>query len=350
MQIANEMSESSGVERWLLAQDWPALERHFAAHAPATAADYHARSLLRLAQPAERIDWRAVVDDMREAVARRPLDAALRANLTQALLDGHRPLEALQQARQLLAIAPEAPAADEKLLAAATGAQRWDEALDALQRAQRRLGGQPPPPSIARFADELASRWWQPVEAGGIVLRKPDDADAGFVEACFADRAFMRRYHRFQPAGAAAAKRFVAASKLSPRRSHRIDWIVEGRDHAGLGLAGLVEIDWANARAELLVGLPGRPLPTAALKATVALLAFAFHRLRLAKLVSHVYADNPDAQANTLHLGFAPEGLLKRHVADGDARVDLHANGMLREDYLANPMLASLTRRWTTFA
>ena len=82
------------------------------------------------------------------------------------------------------------------------------------------------------------------------------------------------------------------------------------------------------------------------LKVSVAVLEFAFKRLHLAKMMSYVYSDNPEAQANTLHLGFEQEGLLRSHIAGQSGRLDLFVNGMTNTSFAGNALLNKLALRW----
>ena len=113
------------------------------------------------------------------------------------------------------------------------------------------------------------------------------------------------------------------------------------------GFAAIVDIDLGHRRGELLVGIPGAgTAPALALKASVAAMAFAFENLQLDRLVSHVYGDNPAAQANTLHLGFQPEGRLREQLRFGNQAIDLMVNGLLAREHAQHPQLKRLRERW----
>lgn len=333
--------------QWLLAQNWDGLARHFSGHQPACADEYNARALMNLHQGKGTIDWPSVISDMRQACALKPGDLLLAVNLTQALLDSKRAQEAYETARRTSELHPDAYPAMEKLAASAVATQRWAEAYDVILHAQEMLGQkQNLPEQAARLLAELSSRWWEPIVKGGMVLRCPEPSDAGFLSSTFGNEEFMLHYHRFQGAGDEAVKDFISRAKLAPRQSRRIDWIILDRSGNRVGLAAIVDIDWGNERGELLVGLPGKRTQTVALKASVAILEFAFERLRLAKMMSYVYGDNPEAQANTLHLGFGQEGLLRSHIASQSGRIDLFVNGMTSAGFAGNALLNKLARRW----
>jgi diamine N-acetyltransferase len=201
-------------------------------------------------------------------------------------------------------------------------------------RAALVASGAPVPLAFEQAMEDLESRWWEPVKAGGVQMRRVQQADEAFLARLFADREFMRQYSLFQDSSPQGVRAFVQSAQLPPRIGGRLDWIIESRDGSPLGIAGLSRIDFANRRAEVMFGYPGEG--DAARKFTIASagIRFAFERLRLHKLVSHVYSTNPVAQKFTLGLGFRQEGLLREHVrlGPGAGWIDLYVNGLLRED------------------
>jgi len=112
-------------------------------------------------------------------------------------------------------------------------------------------------------------------------------------------------------------------------------------------LAELVDINLQNSRAELIVGFPDTQTFGISLEATLLAIEFAFSKIGIRKLVSYVYGDNPNAQRNTLHLGFQAEGLLRDHVLDAASGecLDLHINGCLASDFFRNEIMLKLARR-----
>jgi len=344
------MNASAQVTQWLLTRDWGELTRHFSSHPPIRADEYHARALMKLHQVARPvdIDWAFVISDLRQACSLNPSNALMAVNLTQALLDSRQPQEAYETAKQTFKLHPNAYPVMEKLALAADATHRWAEALATLKQAKQTLAeNQLLPPSLERLLVELSSRWWEPIVKDGVVLRHPDNSDADFLTSTFNDVDFMQRYHRFQEAGTVVVKKLIVQAHQPLRQTRRIDWIVLDRIGNRVGLAAIVDIDWRNERGELLIGLPGQRNPMISLKASVAVLEFAFKQLRLAKMVSYVYGDNPEAQTNTLHLGFKQEGLLRSHIASPSGRLDLLVNGMTRNDFADNALLNKLVRRWS---
>jgi len=328
----------------LAARDWLALKDRFLSTPPATAEEFQARALMAINTQAPPFDWRPIIGDLRRACDLQPADPLLHANLAQALLDAGLPADARRAAQSACDLDARTLAGLEKLASACVALGDWEPALDALRRAQA-IAGRELPPAAARLRHLLESRWWQPLKVDGMTLRTPAAQDKAFLAATFVDERFMRQFHRMQATGASGVASYIHTGAQLPLLTRRIDWIVADHERP-IGLAGIVDIDWGNRRGELLVGLPGEAGFAQALKATASVLDFAFRRLALDKLVSYVYADNPWAQSNTLHLGFRQEGLLRSHIVSEGQRIDLYANGMLRGEYEASPLFSALRRRW----
>lgn len=343
-----EKAEVRSVAALLLERRWIELEQFFACSAPRDAEQFQARALLEIHQAGRRlVRWERAIDDLRRACGLEPANPFYRVNLAQAQLDAGLAEDAYESASVAVRLAPgHFPALEKSALsAAATG--RWQQSLDSLTAARAHLpAGAQLPEALLGLWTQLRTRWWEPCVAGTVSLSLPQAEHQPFLERAFSDRAFMRHFHRFQGSGPDAVRVFVDRAKLSPLVTRRIDWVVHRPEGSCIGLAGIVDIDWANRRGELLVGLPDSPGPTAALQATACAMRFAFDRFGLEKLVSYVYADNPLAQRNTLHLGFKQEGLLRQHIATDEGRLDLFVNGLLRAEWQSNHMLARLGRRW----
>ncbi len=334
--------------RLLLDQNWSEISRLFENRQPHGADEYCVRALLKLYRGKGAPDWSGVIGDLRQSCEIKPTDPLLHCNLTQALLDSGQRDEAYTTAERTRNAYPNSLPALEKHVLAAVATQRWALAYGSLVHAKNLLGNkQRMPDWAANLLAELSCQWWLPLEAGGVVLRTPDASDAHFLKATFSDAAFMQHYHRFQGASDEAVESFISNARLSPRQAGRMDWVILDREQERVGLFAFVDIDWRNDRGEILIGLPGDRAPTLALKASVAAMVFAFERLGLQKIVSYVYADNPQAQANTLHLGFVQEGLLRSHINGGEAgRLDIFVNGMTPSDFAGNSFVSNLARRW----
>lgn len=350
----NNLNEHPGAQgghlaHWLRTGDWTRLQQHFDRHAPTVAEDYAARGLLRLrAGPRQGSDALA---DLKQAAALEPRNLFHLANLAQALIDLGQADEGLQAAEQALRQADAFVPALEKRCLALMACSHWDEAHDAFTSLARQADLQriTLSPRMQATGAVLASRWWRPIAVGGAVLRLPCDDDHDAIARWLADAAFMARYHRFEPVAGRAARNYIARAQRPPTETRRREWIIQDRHGEPAGFAAVVDIDLGHRRGELLIGLPAADAASAlALKASIGAMAFAFGALRLDKLVSHVYGDNPNAQANTLHLGFREEGRLRNHLRFGDQPIDLVVNGLLAHEHAGSTSLRRLRDRWLT--
>jgi RimJ/RimL family protein N-acetyltransferase len=333
---AMNQTHESPMADWLLKADWRSISAYLAANDANSAIDFKARALMRIQMTQGRIDWDQVIGDLSRACELQPDEASHWTNLCQALLDAQRPQEAFDAASRAALLAPTGVGIVEKVMASAVSAARQSEALALMRdlRADVVASGPSVPLAFDQAIEDLEARWWEPVKAGGLQLRPVQHGDEAFLLRLFADRAFMRQYSLFQESSPHAVRAFVKTAQLPPRVSGRLDWVIEDRDGSQVGIAGLAKIDFANRRCEVMFGYPGEGDAAKKFAIAVALLHFTFDRLRLHKVVSHVYSTNPVAQKFTLGLGFRQEGLLREHVRLGpDAGwIDLYVNGLFRED------------------
>ena len=338
---------ASHVVQLLLAQKWDDIRRIFQHRQPKCAEEYSVRALLNLYLGDGLPDWPSVIGDFRQASELSTTDPLPSCNLTQALLDSLQQDMAFQNAEQTLKLHPNFLPAIEKHVLSSIATQRWSPAYRSLIRAKSLMGSKHQMPEWGKnLLRELSSQWWIPLELGGVVLRCPDASDGYFLKKTFSDSEFMRHYHRFQGASDQEIEFLICGAGLSPRETGRLDWIILDRHNVRVGVVALVDIDWRHERAEILIGIPEARMPTIALKASVAAITFAFERLGLKKLLSYIYADNHEAQDNTLHLGFVKEGLLRSHINSAGSRFDLHVNSLLPSDLADNSLIKVLSRRW----
>jgi diamine N-acetyltransferase len=348
---SNERAAAAAdLQAWLRAGDWPSLHAYFSRYVPANADEFVARALLLTRAERTRERTAQILADWRQACALQPANLLHAVNLAQALLDAHQPDEAVQLTSGLVQRAPHSYPAAEKHALALHACGRWPEAAAAgaqAAHAAAAAGITPSEATRAIYAD-LASPWWQPLPVGGATLRLPIREDEAFLRGLFNDPVFMRRFHRYQRGDDRALREFIDRAQRPPREARRRDWIVLDRQGNAAGLAAVVDIDLLNQRGELLVGVrEPRAGESLALKASIGAIAFAFEHLGLEKLVSYVYGDNPVAHANTLHLGFRDEGLLRSHLKEGDGRLDMHVSGLLRTEFEADGRMQRLRSRWT---
>ena len=338
------MRQEARLRKWVAEGSWNQIAKYFDVHPPSKAGDFLIRAWMRGAQGEVPL---RIVADLEAAHALSPGDPVILVNLAGALLATEQAPGALQAARAACFLAPDSLPALEKRAHAAVACAEWEEARECVQRALNVYGKHLPLPAwAAPIVEMLECRWWKPSGAGNYELRMPQESDIDFLAETFSNQIFMAHYHRFQAADSAAVREFVIRGKQPLWKLHRLDWIVVDLAGVPMGLAAIVDIDWRNRRGEMLIGFPGKVPQTAGLATSLAVMNFAFERLRLIKLVSLVYEDNLAAQANTLHLGFSSEGLLRDHIQTPDGRVGLFVNGLLHDEYRASPMLGKLRERW----
>lgn len=198
------------------------------------------------------------------------------------------------------------------------------------------------PPPLQRLLLRTHPVWSQPVHGPRLTLFRPQQRHFAFLRRAFGDQAFVRKYNAFLGPAESAAQGYLDRAQRPMEKLGQLDWVIETKAGEPIGLIGLAELIFQHRRGELLVGFPGAAgSARIALEANLLVLSVAFRELRLNKLVSYVYADNPKAQQVVLNLGFSSHGLLQRHVvvAGHPEGLDVHADGLLREDYFANPRL-----------
>lgn len=201
-------------------------------------------------------------------------------------------------------------------------------------------------PLLKTVTLSLAPFWQQTCTGKRIVLSRMTSRHRSFLSFCRSNRDFQRHYHLFQDPSPEGIERDLREAERSPFETKKIAWIIE-MDDRPIGLASLVGIDFNNSRAEILIGVPDERTFGIGLEATLLAMEFAFSTVKLSKLFSYVYSDNPDSQKNTLHLGFRQEGLLRSHVIDPVSKqpLDLFVNGCLADEFFHNKKLMALANR-----
>lgn len=209
------------------------------------------------------------------------------------------------------------------------------------------------PPDSAHLIDLLKTLmlplepfWQQPCIGKRVVLTRMTLKHRNFLVSCRSNRDFQHHYHLFQNSNPESIERDLKEAERSPFESKKISWVIESNGYP-IGLASLVGIDFNNSRAEILIGIPHERAFGLALEATLLTMEFAFSVIRLSKLFSYVYSDNPKSQKNTMHLGFHQEGLLRSHVIDPHSKqsLDLFVNGCLSHEFFQNHKLMALAER-----
>lgn len=123
--------------------------------------------------------------------------------------------------------------------------------------------------------------------------------------------------------------------KNNKNNDNRYDAVIEV-DGITVGLIGLLNIDYKNAKAEyyITIGEEYCKGKGVASKATALLLAYAFKELELNKVYMYTEIDNIPAQKLFEKMGFRKEGYLKEDLIYNNRKVDRLFYGLTAEEYL----------------
>jgi len=114
-------------------------------------------------------------------------------------------------------------------------------------------------------------------------------------------------------------------------------FVVEGPDHAAMGIGGLQSVNYIHGDAVLPVLIArsarGRGL---GLRIAAVLLDVAFDRLRLRRVTTFYRADNKRTQEIVTRLGFQEEGRLRQAWMVDGRYLDCVVVGILREEWQAS--------------
>lgn len=115
-------------------------------------------------------------------------------------------------------------------------------------------------------------------------------------------------------------------------RNDRFDAVIEYNGEA-VGLAGLLNIDYKNMKAEdyIVVGNTSFKRKGIATKAGTLIALYCFENLKLNKLYAYVEVGNPSLQLD-LKRGFNVEGYLRNDLYMNDRFVDRYILGMSRRN------------------
>ncbi len=177
-----------------------------------------------------------------------------------------------------------------------------------------------------------------------------------FIYNCYQDDSFMDLYRLAQNRALSKQEilhRLESEQTKLPQDLKRIEWVVlkiAGEQYTPIGLAALADYQPNHHRAEFLLGMLDTQHRKGlfSLEASLLVLDFAFHQVKLNKVITLVYGYNNYAQKNALHLGFKQEGYLEQHIHSGNREigfVDLYQNGLLRSNFIKNKSLSRLSLR-----
>ncbi len=346
------MIEQNTADLALLLQEknWSAVKAHLAVTPPAAfnALCHFALGMLSAFGEAADRNLAVAIPHLERAAQLEPGNVKYLTLLSEAYLQAHLPDMALRVAKQAGACEPENYFALIALGRAAVGCGERDLARISYSEAHRLVPGDLAnlKAQLLAMSFDLEPFWHEPQRGKRVVLVRLEARHAGYLLACRRNSTFQHCYHLFQQPTPQAVECDVLDARRSCRDSKKMAWVVE-RNGTPIGLAELVEIDFNNLKAEILIGFPETQPYGISLEAALLLMEFAFAKIGLRKLISHVYSDNPQSQRNTLHLGFHQEGLLRAQVIDpvSKAPLDLLINGCLAAEFFNNVALMKMANK-----
>lgn len=343
------MTPASELARYLAQSDWAGVKACLESPLNAdTAYDRYFAWGLWHCFGSPQSDFNAGIDALEKARAIQPENPDCLNTLSQIYLQAGRPAMAFHLARQSTQTMPGNFRSQTALATAALACGEQNIANAAIAHAWELSASEAPALRAQLYAMTLkhAPFWTNPLLGKRVRLTRLVQQHKDFLAECRRNQQFIKKYHLFHKADEHSLMKDIKSAELSPLESAQVQWVVFQGEQP-IGLAGLVDMDVNNLRAELLIGFPQTPPAGFALETALLIMEFAFDCLGLNKLISYVYADNPDAQLATLHLGFGAEGLLRQHVRDphSDQAIDLHINGLLAADFFGSAQLNAYFRR-----
>lgn len=256
-----------------------------------------------------------------------------------------KPAASLTALQKLNVLAPDSVAhTPDALLAYAEIAMRVGSRAQsgkALYAASRLLGGvtqlTPPLQNALLRSHPL---WYEDAEGLRLRLARPHERHRQALVELFDNQEFRGKYNAFLEAAPVAAQEYIHRSTLPMEQVRQINWVIETKAGQFLGLATIAGLDWKNRTGELVFGFPpGHNNARYTAEAFMLILSLVFRDLRLSKLCSMVYANNPEAQSLTNRMGIEQEGYLRKHIVipGYPEGIDTYINGMLASDYATNP-------------
>lgn len=256
--------------------------------------------------------------------------------------------KAFEIAKQSVSIEPNNCMSNVALTRAALAKNDYDTAYNAAKSSNQYLPDNMKElkQEAQRLIKKLSPIWWQPLVGKNIQLVRISSKHKEFLMNLRQNTEFQHHYNLFKSNCEKTLNKDIAEANKPPIDLRKIEWIIE-KNEQPIGIAGLVDLDVYNGRAEIQFGIPNNNSSSYGVEAVLLLLEFAFSKIKLHKLVSYVYSDNPSAQKNTLHLGFTQEGFLESHIYDKnfDQRLDLYVNRCLANEFFNNQRLIKMAKR-----
>lgn len=294
--------------------------------------------------------WGAAEACFRQALLIHPTYCHALNNLANSLQKQNKLEESIACYKKALTLQEKYPEAHNNLGQALKKNGKIDEARQHFLRA---IELKPDFQKAKQNAAEVDSIWLEPLEGKKLHLRRYCEKDAAFLHSCYQNETFMAQYNHYIPRHQYLEDlktKLQQASKKHPCQLKAIDWIILSKNTGQpVGIANLVDIQFAHRRAEFLVGLPNPENHASGigLEAVLLILDYAFNRVGLNKLTTIVYGDNISSQKNTIAVGFTQECYQREQILDSVSGqfIDLYGNGMTLSDFRANNRLVKLSKR-----
>jgi len=340
------------LNRWLIEKNWGEIQSYLSKIPKNNfqAQDYLAKGMVLAYGPKNNRNLEQAIFMIEKACLLSPKEASFLNTLSELLLQIEQPLKALQVATRARQINLKAP-----MLAVSAGRAAWachnrglaykhfQDALHSIpkEKLESELHLQ-----IKLICFKSAPFWWTPLHGKSLSLVRFEDKHKNFLIKTRKNSEFQHHYNLFKEDSVAAIEHEMKLTEHSPVDSKKVEWVIE-KDSIPIGIAGLVNLDLKNSRAEIQVGFPNQKYFGSALEACLLILEFSFTTLGLNKVISYVYSDNPNGQRNTLHLGFKQEGLLESHIFDPTTKnyLDLYVNGCLLKRFFSDHYTTKLSTR-----
>lgn len=303
-----------------------------------------------LARSSERASLKSAINCLLEAQKLKPEEHKYHSLISEIFLKDKQIKESVSHAMKAHELAPRDPF---PLMMLGRSQVALGHYADARAYFERCLALIPPANSslinnIKELVYQYDPIWWEVIKSGSIELHRLSTEHKDFLKLCLAEGEFQQHMNMFKTYSEQTIAADIKKNQVSPFESKKIDWVVI---HQGepKGLISFVDINSPNKRAEFIMGYPDKDFSAFdTVRSAFLALNFAFEKLKLERVYSYVYSNNPHGQKTTLKLGFAHEGTMRRHVRNpstGEA-LDMHVNGLLKEEFYTSPKNHKLMSRW----
>jgi RimJ/RimL family protein N-acetyltransferase len=177
-----------------------------------------------------------------------------------------------------------------------------------------------------------------------MVVRRLEERDLDARVRWFNDPSVYGQMSLKVPLSLADTRRWFAQNALNDQRRDFVILAAGDPDGEPVAMGGLTGIVADARHAELYSvvrpGCTGRGTGGFVVRW---LCNYGFLQLGLQRIYLHTLSNNDRARRLYERIGFAPEGVLRRHVWHNGRIVDRHVHGLLREEWEAQPWSTDAT-------